>query len=388
MLSLCIPVVHSKIPLASFEAGSGKGVLETEEADRGKPRWWIPSYRIMANIYDVAKEAGVSIATVSAVINGTAYVSPRLKRRVDNAIEKLEYHPNLLARGLAKRQSHTLGMVVPDISNPFFPEVVRGAEDKARECGYNLIVASSDDVLERERMYLDLFLAKRVDGILLTKAPGRMPDDLVAKMKSSSTPLLQVMRVIPGFRSDAVLADDEGAAYEAVSHLLRLGYRRIGMITGVTGVSTTRRRVAGYRKALADCGQTPERALVVRGDFRLDSGYQAGVSLLKHKPEAVFVSNYMMAVGFMKALHQYQLRCPEDVAVVTCDDHPWLDSFAPRLTTVDFQKYRLGSEAARILIQRVENPEAPRETIQMKNKMFIRESCGIELPGRHQPSGR
>ena len=336
----------------------------------------------MANIYDVAREAGVSIATVSAVINGSTYVSPKLKRRVATAIEKLEYHPNLIARGLAKRQSHTLAMIVPDISNPFFPEVIRGAEDEARERGYNLIVASSDDHRPQERLYLNLFLAKRADGILLTKAPGRLPDEIVAKLKSSATPLVQVMRLITGFKSDTVLADDHGAAFDAVSHLLRLGYRKIGMITGLKGVSTTRRRLTGYRQALADWKVKPDKSLVTPGDFRVESGYLAGVELLRQKPDAVFVSNYLMTVGFMRALHQYQLRCPQDVAVVTCDDYPWLDSFSPRLTTIDFQKRQLGSQAARVLIERIENPEAAPETLQMKNRMFIRESCGIGLAGR------
>ncbi|HSR66758.1 MAG TPA: LacI family DNA-binding transcriptional regulator [Acidobacteriota bacterium] len=338
----------------------------------------------MANIYDVAKEAGVSIATVSAVINGSAYVSPKLKRRVISAIEKLDYHPNLMARGLAKRQSHTLGMVVTDISNPFFPAVIRGAEDEAREHGYNLLVASSDDDPRQERMYLELFLAKRVDGILLTKAPGKLPEGIVAKLKSSATPLVQVMRVISGYKSDAVLADDQGAAFQAVSHLLRLNYRRIGMITGVKGVSTTRQRIKGYRQALKEWGLKTDRSLITRGDFRLESGYLAGVDLLRRKPEAVFVSNYMMTVGFMRALYQYQLRCPQDVAVVTCDDYPWLDSFSPRLTTVDFQKYKLGTQAAKSLIRRIKSPEGAAETIQMKNRMFIRESCGIGLAGHSE----
>ncbi len=330
----------------------------------------------MANIYDVAKEAGVSIATVSAVINETAYVSPKLMRRVQEAIQKLGYRPNLLARSLAKKQSHTLAVVVPDISNPFFPDVIRGAEDKAQEHGYNLLVVSSDNDPVKERSYLNLLLAKQVDGILLTKAPGRLSDVFHPRPDRSPPPIVQLIRSIHGFKSDAVVADDWGAAYEGVSHLLRLGYKRVGLITGAKGVSTTRRRLAGYRQALRDWDIAFERSLVAAGDYRADSGYLAGLDLLKQHPEALFVSNYLMTVGFMKALAQYQLKCPEDVGIVTCDDYSWLDSFSPRLTTIDFPKYQLGYEAARLLVERLAHAEKPFETVKLKNSMCLRESCG------------
>ncbi len=333
----------------------------------------------MANIYDVAREARVSIATVSAVINGSAYVSPRLQRRVQEAIERLGYQPNLLARGLAKKKSHTLAVVVPDISNPFFPDVIRGAEDRAQEAGYNLLVVSSDNDPRKERSYLELLLAKQIDGILLTKAPGKLPGSLLGDNGRTVTPVVQLIRSIAGLKSDVVVPDDWGAVYEGVAHLLRLGYRKIGLITGVKGVSTTRRRLAGYRQALKDWGLKYEAGLVAGGDYRAESGYLSGLDLLKQRPEAVFVSNYLMTVGFMQALSQYQLRCPEDVAIVTCDDYAWLNSFSPRLTTIDFPKYELGSEGVRLLLQRIEDPDRPPEAVELKNTMCIRESCGVKL---------
>ncbi len=341
----------------------------------------------MANIYDVAKEARVSIATVSAVINESAYVSPKLHRRVQDAIRRLGYQPNLMARGLAKRKSHTLAVVVPDISNPFFPDVIRGAEDKAQEHGYNLLVVSSDNDPKKERSYLELLLAKQVDGILLTKAPGKLPEAFRGQPGRSNPPIVQLMRSIHGLKGDAVFADDWGAAYEGVSHLLRLGYERICLITGVKGVSTSRRRLSGYRQALKDWGVPFQRSLVAAGDYRAESGYLAGLDLLKQRPEAIFVSNYLMAVGFMRALRQYQLRCPEDVAIVTCDDYAWLDSFSPRLTTIDFPKYQLGHQAARLLLERLARPEKPFEVVRLKNSMCLRESCGHLLRSeRARPS--
>src|SRR5712692_1619972 len=194
----------------------------------------------MPNIYDVARRARVSVATVSAVLNDSAFVSPDLKTRVQTAIAALGYQPNLLARGLAKKRSQTLGMIVPDIANPFFPEVVRGAEDTAHAAGYTLLIASSDNDARKEEVYLRLFLAKRVDGVILTKAPGRMPPELQRAFATAGVPVVLLARTVPGFVTDAVELDDKGAAYEGVTHLLRLGYRRVAFVGGLRGASTSR----------------------------------------------------------------------------------------------------------------------------------------------------
>jgi LacI family transcriptional regulator len=333
----------------------------------------------MSTIYDVAKRARVSAATVSAVLNESAFVSPGLKSRVLAAVKALEYQPNLLARGLAQRRSKTLAMIVPDIANPFFPEVVRGAEDAARAAGYALIVASTDNDATREELYLTLFLGRRVDGVIITKSPAPLAPDLAASLRRSQVPIVQMARTIRGFRSDAVLMDDRTAAYEAVAHLLRLGYRRIAMIAGLAGSTTATERVQGYRAALKAHGVERDPALLAAGDYRVESGYRAGLDLLKRRPEAVFVSNYLMAVGFVKALRQYRLRCPHDVAIVTCDDHPWLDCFVPRLTTIDLPKHRLGAEAARLLIERIDRGGTDYHTCILDSTLVVRDSCGAPL---------
>jgi LacI family transcriptional regulator len=333
----------------------------------------------MPNIYDVARLAKVSVATVSAVVNDSSYVSPNLKSRVSRAIQELGYQPNLLARSLAIQQSHMLGMIVPDIANPFWPEVVRGAEDRAHAAGYTLLLSNSDDDPRKEEMYLNLFLAKRIDGVLLAKAPCDLSAETISHLKRNKVSLVHLLRGTPRSPFDAVLLDDRDAAYEAVSHLLRLDYRRIAMITGPARVTTAQRRLAGYRQALKEWNVKPDPALSYEGDFRVKSGYTAGLELLKRKPEAVFVSNYLMAVGLMKAVRQYQLRCPQDVAIVTCDDHPWVESFSPQLTTVNFPKYELGSEAARVLIERVQDPKKAVERLELHSTLEIRESCGYHM---------
>lgn len=336
----------------------------------------------MANIYDVARRAKVSVATVSAVVNDSSYVSPLLRSRVNRAVTELEYRPNLLARSLATQQSRMLGMIVPDISNPFWPAVVRGAEDRAHAAGYTLLISNSDDDPAKQDLYLNLFLAKRVDGILLAKAPGPINGELCQQVDAGKTSVVQMLRIDAKWKGDAVLLDDEDAAYEAVAHLLRLGYRRIGVVSGPPIVATAARRLAGYRRALKDWGVKADRTLQYEGDFRLRSGSDGGIVLLKKRPEAVFVANYLMAVGFMMAIRQYRLRCPQDIALVTCDDHPWMDAFTPRLTTVNFPKYELGAEAARILLARLAARDRPAERIQLRSTLCIRESCGTELRER------
>jgi LacI family transcriptional regulator len=339
----------------------------------------------MPNIYDVAKRARVSAATVSAVLNGTAFVSAGLKRRVDAAVAALRYQPNLLARSLARQRSQTIGVIVPDVANPFFPEVVRGAEDVAHAAGYTLLIASMDNDAAKEAAYLRLFLAKQVDGVILTKAPGRMPVDLGRAYRSARIPIVLLARQVTGFRADAVELDDRAAAYEGVTHLLRLGYGRIGFISGPRGATTSRRRLEGFRAALRDWKRAVDPRLVARGDYRVESGLRAGLALIEAKPDAVFVSNYLMSVGFVAALRQLGLRCPEDVAIVTCDDYPWMEAFSPLLTTVDFPKRELGAAAAQLLLERVENPTGRIRTIRLPSALRVRESCGSAQRLRFAP---
>ena len=219
--------------------------------------------RAVATIYDVAREAQVSLATVSAVINASAYVSPGLKNRVTSAIRKLEYQPNLLARSLATQQTRTLGMIAPNIANPFWPEVVRGVEDGAHAAGYTLLLASSDDDRAKESLYLRMFLAKRVDGLLLCKTAGGLDADIAARIRTTRTPLVQMMRSSRACAGDRVLVDEEGGSYEAVAHLLRLGYRRIaaeGIPVGAQG------RGDSLRSVVDRGGRIPRRSGLRRGN--------------------------------------------------------------------------------------------------------------------------
>src|SRR5262244_4503513 len=203
-----------------------------------------------ASIYDVAREASVSAFTVSAVINQKSHVGKKLRERVEAAIRKLNYRPNLVARSLAKQKTHTIGMIVPDIGNPFFPIVVRGAEDAAQRHGYNLLLCNSDDSLDKEEKAVELLLSKRVDGILLTKAGEDFRPSVQQMIREVNTPFVLVMRTYPKLTKDAVITDDYRGAYEAVSHLARAGRKRIALISGPLKVSNAKERWQGFNDAL------------------------------------------------------------------------------------------------------------------------------------------
>ena len=332
-----------------------------------------------ASISDVARESDVSIFTVSAVINNKAHVGKARRQRVEEAIRKLNYRPNLIARSLIMQKTQTIGMIVTDIANPFFPMVVRGAEDAAQKHGYNLLLCNSDDILEKEERELELLLSKRVDGILLTKVAGDLRPSLRQMIKEVNIPFVLVMRTCPELAKDAVLNDDYQGAYEAVRHLARSGRRRIGLVSGPMKVSNAKERWRGFRDALEAEKLAYESELVIEGDYRIESGFRAGHALLSQRPDGVYVANHLMTVGFLKAAEEMGLRCPEDFGLVSFDDYPWLGVFRPRLTTVELPKHQLGSEAAELLIQRIEGDTSSPVVRKLQPELRIRESCGFGL---------
>lgn len=334
------------------------------------------------SIYDVAREARVSVFTVSAVINQKGRVSATLSRRVEAAIRKLDYRPNLLARSLARQQTHTLGMVVTDIANPFFPAIVRAAEDAAQKAGYSVLLCNSDDKQDKEARYLELLLSKRVDGIILNKTPGSLSAAQRKMIADARVAIVLLMRTCPGLKADLVQTDDERGAHEAVTHLARSGHKRIALVGGPEQVSNARARRQGYLKALEAAGLAFDPGLIFAGDYRIDSGHRAGLALLPHRPDAVLVSNYLMTVGFMSAADEIGMRCPEDFALVSFDDYPWLGCFRPRLTTIELPKYELGNTAVRLLLERIERNKGRARTITLLPQLRVRESCGFMLHTR------
>src|ERR1700719_4253226 len=332
-----------------------------------------------ASIYDVARESRVSVFTVSAVVNKKSHVGKTLRNRVEAAIRKLNYRPNLIARSLANRRTHTIGMIVPDIANPFFPMVVRGAEDAAQKHEYNLLLCNSDDSLAKEEKSVELLLSKRVDGILLTKAAEDFRPSLRKMIKEVNIPFVLVMRTYPKLTRDAVITDDYQGAHDAVCHLARSGRRRIGLIGGPLKVSNAIARWQGFHDALKAEGLSYESELVIEGDYRIESGFRAGHALLSHRPDGIYVANHLMTIGLLKAAEEMGMSCPDDFGLVSFDDYPWLSIFRPRLTTVELPKHQLGSEAAELLIRRITGDTSKAVVRKLQPELRVRESCGFAL---------
>lgn len=309
----------------------------------------------MPTIIEVARRAGVSIATVSNVIRGTKRVSPDVRARVKAAIRELDYYPNEIARSLKVKQTRMLGMVLPDITNPFFPEIIRGAEDTAFERGYFLVTANTDEQIGRERRIVSALRSYRVDGILLASAPGSDTAHIKNTI-ASGLPIVCIDRPVPGVKTDAVLLDNVRGGRECVRHLIQLGHRKIAIITGKLEAQIARERLQGYEEALREADIRVDPALVFEGDFRDESGYRLGKQLLRGsaKATAVFVCNGVMTLGLLKAFEETGTRCPEDIALATFDDLAVDRSFHPHLTAVVQPSYEMGSRAATILMDRIE----------------------------------
>ena len=312
----------------------------------------------MSTIVEVAKRARVSTATVSNVIRGTRKVSEERTARVQAAIHDLNYSPNEIARSLKVKQTRMLTMVLPDITNPFFPEIIRGAEDAAFARGYFLLTANTDEQPGRERRIIAALRSYRIDGILLATAQGSLGHDTshIASLVRAGVSVVCLDRAVPDVPTDAVLLDNVGGARECVRHLIKQGHRRIGIITGTLHLQTGYERLEGYRLALEDAGMAIEKRLIAEGDFRFESGRRRALALLKHsaRPSALFVCNGVMAQGALQAFDECKLRCPGDVALATFDDISLDHSFHPHITAVVQPSYEMGSRAAGMLMDRVE----------------------------------
>ena len=327
---------------------------------------------------DVAREAGVSRATVSYVINnrtdGNVRISEETRCRVLEAIEELGYRPNVLARSLRQGQTHTIGMIVPDNTNPFFAEVARGVEDTSFEQGYSVILCNSDGDLDKELLYTNVLAEKRVDGILFVAAG--MSTEHICALQERRMPVVVVDRDIPDVAVDSVMTANERGGWLATRHLIELGHRHIGCIAGPSDVTPSAERVTGYRQALRETGILVDEALIVKGDFQYESGYQAARQLLSMEdpPTAIFACNDLMAIGTVSAAVRLGRQVPADLSVVGFDDVP-LASFAnPALTTIVQPKYEIGVVAATMLLERMQDPDRPPHRKMLDTELVVRQS--------------
>ncbi|GCE03461.1 LacI family DNA-binding transcriptional regulator [Dictyobacter aurantiacus] len=331
-------------------------------------------------IKDVAAHAGVSVATVSAVLNANKYVSPELAQRVHASVEALGYERNSLAQSLKTQTSHTIGLIISDIMNPFFTHVVRGVEDVANQHGYALILGNTDEDPEKEKNYIRLLESKRVDGLILAAAAG--DHTYLRPLPQQRLPLVSLDRSLFEWGIDSILIDNMAGARKAVEHLIQLGHQHIGIITGIAGITTTQERLAGYKLALASHNIPIEPTLIASANSRIEGGAYAARQLLTQaavRPTALFAMNGLLAIGVLHTLKELELRCPEDIALVSFDDFAWSSVLRPYLTVVSQPTYEMGQKAAQILFERLEKRNASPQEVRLQANLIIRESCGALL---------
>jgi LacI family transcriptional regulator len=339
----------------------------------------------MHKMTDVARLADVSVATVSAVFNSKPGVRPELVKRVKDAIEALDYRPDYVARSLRTRLTHSIGMVIPDIENAFFAEMIRGVQDAARQARYSVILCITNDDVGEEKLYLTTLYSRRVDGILLGTTLQHVAEIPRTRWPC---PMVLVDNALPGFQGDAVLVDNKAAAYQGTKHLIELGHTRIGVIAGPPNVSSSRDREEGFHMAMQEANLVVPPELVKSGGFRMEGGYHCGLEFLRMagRPSAIFSCNYLMTVGLLRAIKEVGVECPREISIVAFDDFDTgLDGFSlaslfsPNLTTIRQPAYEVGKRAFERLLRRMTTPEnAPDssagETLLLDTELIIRNS--------------
>lgn len=328
----------------------------------------------------VADRAGVSIATVSRVFADPQAVSDTLRLRVEEAARALNYRPSRAARTLRVGTSQAVGVVIPDLENPFFTAVVRGIEVVLRAAGYTLLLANSDEDAAREHEVLQTLRADGVAGIIFV--PINAARDAYREVLAPPLQVVAVDRSPTHLRPDLVTVDNVEGTRLGVEHLFALGHREVALLGGPSRHSTAKERERGFHEALRATGRTVRPELVHHGDFREAGGYEGMRALmaLPKRPTAVFVANNLMTLGAFRAVHEAGIRIPDEVALVGFDDMPWATSLNPPLTAVSQPSQEIGSTAADLLLDRIARPERATRHVILETTLVVRASCGAVPP--------
>lgn len=327
-------------------------------------------------IKDIARIAEVSTATVSKVINHKDHdISQATRDRVKKVMKECNYVPNGMARSLITKKTKTIGLIIPDIRNPFFPELARGAEDKANEEGYNIIFCNTDDELIKEEKYIDMLVEKMVDGIIFTPSSRRKTG--ISSLKQASIPIILVDRDVDfkGVRGK-IIVDNFRGAYQAVNHLLDCGYKKIVYISGPLESKPGIDRYEGYKKALKDFGFSDQESMVLEGEYKSKWGYEA-IKYLNQQGvvfDGLFCGDDLIGIGAIKALKELKKKVPKEIGVVGFDDIYMASLVDPELTTIEQPNYEMGYQAAAMLISSLEKKRVRKKEITLDTKLIIRKS--------------
>ncbi len=328
----------------------------------------------MATMKQVAERAGVSISTVSHVINNTRVVSDDVRRRVLGIIDEMRYVPSAVARSLKNDKTNTIGVLVPNSSNPYFAEMIRWIEDTAFELGYHIILCNAHGGAQKQTAYLRLLMEKRIDGLVLVASGA--DDDQELLLRNESVPIVQLERALPGLDADLVLAGQEEGAYLATRHLIELGHRAIACVSGPVDLPRSRERVGGFMRAMQEAGLEVNDGAVLHVEFTSAGGHAAFGSLLARpqRPSAVFVTSDLMAIGGLCAASGAGVRVPEQMSVVGYDDIGAASFATPPLTTIAPPKREMARQAIIQLIARIRGGHEPLRNIALASSLVLRSS--------------
>lgn len=329
----------------------------------------------MMKMSDVAKLANVSPATVSRVLRQPELVSEETKRKVLGAIKEVNYQPHLIARQFRTKETKIILVVVPDITSPFFSKVLRGIEHTAVENGYQVILGDTENIIEREREYIDLLYQKQVDGMVLLTARS---DKTHLEKISNQFPMVLACEYIDGLEIPTVSIDNVSSARKVTEHLIKLGHTKIAHISGPMNVILSRDRFRGYEQAMMSYALNIDSAFIQEGDFSIESGYNQMIKLLslENAPTGVFVFNDEMALGAIKAVKDSGTKVPEDIGIVGFDNLNIATMFEPYITTIDQPKYEIGKKAMNLLLKLMKGESLQKKRFVLKDELVIRESCG------------
>lgn len=330
----------------------------------------------MANMKEIAKIAGVSLGTVSHVLNGSAVVREPLRKRVMDAVDALGYQPSQLARGLRRDKTNMIGMIIPDVTNPFFPAVVRGAEDVAFENGYRLVLCNTDNDHAKEIAHLNELRTYLPSGLIVI--PSNF-SDLTAQAESyrrSGTAVVCVDRLPKDWNGDTVTANNERGAYEATNYLLRQGHTQLAIITGPRHLTNAQDRLKGFRRALHEKKIHIGPEYVQEASFDQHGGHAKTMLLLRMipRPTVIFAGNDMIAFGALLAFRDARLHCPDDISLIGFDNLDLAEMTSPPLSSVSQPGYQMGTTAARMLIERVRGDHGPAKHVVIETALKVRDS--------------
>jgi DNA-binding LacI/PurR family transcriptional regulator len=325
-------------------------------------------------IYDIAKQAGVSIATVSKVINQGGRISEKTRIKVTKIMDELKYQPSVVASALTGKQTYTLGLLLPDLANPFFAEIARSVEDRAQEMGFNVVICSTDNNLDKEERYISLLRQKSVDGIII--ATGARNDALLKDLIRHNLPVALIARDMPALAVDSVLVDDFLGGYLAASYLIKNGHKHIAVIAEDTGVMSSKERIRGYRHALEEAGIPFNPDLVRISDFSVISGKKSAGELLDGHDAftAVFACNDLLAIGTIQAARERKLSIPDDLSVVGFDNTILATIIDPPLTTIAQPIQDMGAQVVDLIIHHIKGTQTRNQRMVLPPELVIRSS--------------